>query len=195
MVSTSEATESKRSAILEVTKEVFLRYGYKKTSMEDVARAAGLSRQGLYLHFPTKEALFRAGVQHLAESTRMAAQTALARDDLDLQARLLATFEAVHGHAIGQSWGEHMDELLEASTELVGPVLSDLEQAIVADVAETISSAGHDAVKDVARALAELLYSVSIGIKHRVSTKEAYSERMGEAVRVVFQGRDLMPRR
>ncbi len=191
-MSASEATESKRSAILEVTKEVFLRYGYKKTSMEDVARAAGLSRQGLYLHFPTKEALFRAGVQHLAESTRMAAQTALVRSDLDLQARLLATFEAVHGHAIGQSWGEHMDELLEASTELVGPVLSDLEQAIVTDVAETISSASHDAAKGVvARELAELLYSVSIGIKHRVSTKEAYRERMGEAVRVVFQGRSF----
>lgn len=191
-MSASETAESKRSAILEVTKEVFLRYGYKKTSMEDVARAAGLSRQGLYLHFPTKEALFRAGVQHLAQSTRMAAQAALARDDLDLQARLLATFEAVHGHAIGQSWGEHMDELLEASTELVGPVLSDLEQAIVADVAKAISSASHLVAEGVvARELAELLYSVSIGIKHRVSTKEAYSERMGEAVRVVFQGRSF----
>ena len=31
------------------------RYGFKKTSMDDVAQAAGVSRQGLYLYFDTKE--------------------------------------------------------------------------------------------------------------------------------------------
>ena len=35
----------------------FLRYGFKKTSMDDVAQAAGVSRQGLYLYFETKDVL------------------------------------------------------------------------------------------------------------------------------------------
>ena len=38
---------------------IFLRYGFKKTSMDDVAQAAGVSRQGLYLYFDTKDFLFR----------------------------------------------------------------------------------------------------------------------------------------
>ena len=48
---------ARRAAILETAMRVFLRYGFKKTSMDDLARAAGLSRQGLYLHYRTKEEL------------------------------------------------------------------------------------------------------------------------------------------
>jgi len=43
----------------------FLRYGFKKTSMDDVAQAAGVSRQGLYLYFDTKDFLFREALQYL----------------------------------------------------------------------------------------------------------------------------------
>ncbi|MFT4716095.1 MAG: TetR/AcrR family transcriptional regulator of autoinduction and epiphytic fitness [Paracoccaceae bacterium] len=37
---------------------VFAQYGFKKTSMEDIARAAGLSRQSIYNRFGSKEAVF-----------------------------------------------------------------------------------------------------------------------------------------
>jgi AcrR family transcriptional regulator len=50
---------------------VFLRFGYRKTAMEDIARAAGMSRQGLYLHYATKEELFRAADQ-VIDSRRVA---------------------------------------------------------------------------------------------------------------------------
>jgi len=37
---------------------VFAQYGFKKTSMEDIARAAGLSRQSIYNRFGSKDAVF-----------------------------------------------------------------------------------------------------------------------------------------
>ncbi len=37
---------------------VFAQYGFKKTSMEDIARAAGMSRQSIYNRFGSKEAIF-----------------------------------------------------------------------------------------------------------------------------------------
>lgn len=40
--------------------DAFARYGYRKTSMEDVARAAAISRAGLYLLFGSKRGLFTA---------------------------------------------------------------------------------------------------------------------------------------
>ncbi|MCK6369983.1 MAG: TetR/AcrR family transcriptional regulator [Gammaproteobacteria bacterium] len=43
--------------------ELFLQRGFAATRMEDVARAAGVSKGAIYLYFPTKEALFRAVVQ------------------------------------------------------------------------------------------------------------------------------------
>ena len=45
--------------ILAAAEECFSRYGFQKTSMEDVAREAGLSRRSVYRHFPDKAALFK----------------------------------------------------------------------------------------------------------------------------------------
>src|SRR4030088_3155816 len=65
-VKSSRASGSaQREAILVAATAAFLRYGFKKTSMDDVARAAGVSRQGLYLYFDTKDLLFREALQHL----------------------------------------------------------------------------------------------------------------------------------
>lgn len=44
--------------IFEAAQECFARYGFQKTSMEDIAREAGLSRRSVYRHFPDKAALF-----------------------------------------------------------------------------------------------------------------------------------------
>jgi AcrR family transcriptional regulator len=46
---------------------VFLAQGFTRTTMGDIAAAAGLSRQGLYLAFPNKEAVFTAAVLVLDE--------------------------------------------------------------------------------------------------------------------------------
>src|SRR4051812_11136713 len=102
MAEPSGPTAARRAAILEAATGVFLRYGFKKTSMDDLARAAGLSRQGLYLHFATKDALFKEAVLQVIARTRAAGRAALARDSLDVEERLLGAFEAVHGQAIGE---------------------------------------------------------------------------------------------
>lgn len=44
--------------ILAAGEVCFARYGFQKTSMEDIAREAGLSRRSVYRHFPDKAALF-----------------------------------------------------------------------------------------------------------------------------------------
>lgn len=56
MVSTEVTTNPQR--ILAAAEECFARYGFQKTSMEDIAREAGLSRRSVYRHFPDKSALF-----------------------------------------------------------------------------------------------------------------------------------------
>ena len=54
----SEAT-LRPDAILDAAFGAFAAYGYRRTTMEDIAHAAGLSRTALYLHFRSKEDLFR----------------------------------------------------------------------------------------------------------------------------------------
>ena len=52
-------SEKKKSKILNAGKGLFLRYGYKRVSMNDIAEAAGISRPALYLVFKNKEEIFR----------------------------------------------------------------------------------------------------------------------------------------
>src|SRR5258708_20585341 len=48
----------KRRAILSAAQGLFLRYGVKRTSLDDVARDAGVAKGTLYLYFDSKDTLF-----------------------------------------------------------------------------------------------------------------------------------------
>lgn len=50
--------EAKRSKTLAAAREVFLRHGYKRVSMSDIAEVAGVSRPALYVVFKNKEDIF-----------------------------------------------------------------------------------------------------------------------------------------
>ncbi|MDJ0850902.1 MAG: TetR/AcrR family transcriptional regulator [Myxococcota bacterium] len=52
------ATPSTREAILEAARRRYLRFGPRKTTMEEVAREAGCSRATVYTHFPGKQELY-----------------------------------------------------------------------------------------------------------------------------------------
>lgn len=54
---------AKRAEILEKAIETFGKYGYRATSMREIANAVGLSQAGLLHHFPTKEELLLAAIQ------------------------------------------------------------------------------------------------------------------------------------
>ena len=64
-----------RDRILDAAMTVFRRHGFRRSSIEQTAEAAGLTRQALYHHFKSKEALFRAVIEHVHESA-LAAETA-----------------------------------------------------------------------------------------------------------------------
>ena len=59
--------ETKKQRRLEILKEariLFARYGLKKTSMDDIAKAVGLVKTSLYYYFKSKEELFQAVIRH-----------------------------------------------------------------------------------------------------------------------------------
>lgn len=64
--------------ILDAAMRVFGRHGFRRSSIEQAAEEAGLTRQALYHHFASKEALFRAVIERLYEQS-LAAETAAAK--------------------------------------------------------------------------------------------------------------------
>ena len=49
-------------ALLDAARDVFEEYGARRANVDDIARAAGISRSTLYRRFPNKEALLEAVV-------------------------------------------------------------------------------------------------------------------------------------
>jgi AcrR family transcriptional regulator len=60
---------AKRDKILVAALDVFLRYGYKRVTMNDIAQAAGISRPALYLVFDNKEEIFKSVYEHWVQGT------------------------------------------------------------------------------------------------------------------------------
>ncbi len=189
--STSDA--ARRQELVQTAAGIFLRYGLRKTSMDDLARAAGLSRQGLYFHFPNKEALFREVVAHLAGVTLAGVRTALAADG-PLEDRLHAALAGMYlGGAEGQD-ARNLEELLATANEIAGDLVREVDEQLLSAFAKAIQAeCGRRprAGELSPRSLAEHLYAASYGIKRQARSAKDYLDRMRVAVRLV--GKAISP--
>ncbi len=66
-----------RDAILTAATETFGRFGFKKTSIDDIARRAGIGKGTVYLHFESKEELFAAVIRRMAVKALASLQAAV----------------------------------------------------------------------------------------------------------------------
>ncbi len=56
----SSSHETRGERILEAAAQLIVRWGYKKTTVDDIAREAGVAKGTIYLHWKTREELFKA---------------------------------------------------------------------------------------------------------------------------------------
>ncbi|MDX3808041.1 TetR/AcrR family transcriptional regulator [Bosea thiooxidans] len=97
--------------IADAALRLFARYGYKRSSMDDIAREAGLAKATLYLHFKGKDDVFRAMLNLLARRVEARCREAVAMPG-PFPERLAALVEAHHGQAYASfGTGEHLAEL------------------------------------------------------------------------------------
>ncbi|MCG8914500.1 TetR/AcrR family transcriptional regulator [Actinokineospora sp. PR83] len=171
-------TASRRDAVLDSALLTFARHGYRKTSMEEVARTARISRPGLYFLFESKETLFRAAFTRALEQDLAAAEALLAATDRPLRERLAGAFDRWAGRYAGPL-GRDVTNVIEQNPDLLGEIVetaplrfADLVTDAIAETAERAS----------AIRITQTLISVSIGLKHQVETREAYFERFTAAV-------------
>jgi AcrR family transcriptional regulator len=166
---------------------VFARYGFRKASMDEVARAAGVSRQGLYLQFANKEELFRKALDHSLNSQLRAALAALSRREDSLELRLIAACDAWSGRFVG-SLGADSADLMCASTKLAGATLAGYESQFEAAVARAITDSPLDGFCTTAGLcpadLARTLHATARGLKHSSTSREEFVKGMTVAARM-----------
>ena len=54
------SNEARKHRILDAASDLFVHFGYDKTTVSDIAREAGVSKGAIYLHFDSKDDLFEA---------------------------------------------------------------------------------------------------------------------------------------
>lgn len=177
---------ARRRQLLDAALGVFLKFGFRKTSMDQVARAASVSRQGLYLHFSRKEELFRAVVQHALEEAFQAAGQRLADGSLSVRDRLTGAFDEWVGRHVGTLGGGASD-LGEAAHTLVAPLVRDYSDRFVELLARFMRSSGllvaYKPAGLTARQLAATLYATARGFKTECATRADFNDAVGKAVR------------
>jgi AcrR family transcriptional regulator len=92
-----QAKAPPQDRILDAALRVFRRHGFRRSSIELAAEEAGLTRQALYHHFASKEALFRAVLERIYEqglAAEIAAATAAEDAGLELADILIAEIGA-----------------------------------------------------------------------------------------------------
>ena len=181
--------DERHDALLRTALGVFARFGYRKASMDEIARAAGLSRQALYLRFGSKEELFRAMVTHLLGRSLHGAAAVLSDAARPIQERLVRGFDEWAGWYVDMVHGPGVGELLEASAALVQPVIDDHETRFERELVKAIRASGlaaaHECSGVSARQLAQTLQAVARGLKHMVSTRAAFVEGIDRAARAL----------
>ena len=182
-----ETADARQLAVLDAAVGVFARYGYRKASMDEVARAAGVSRQGLYLQFVNKEELFRKAVEHSLNSQLNAAVAALSRRQDSLELRLIAACDAWSGRFVG-SLGLDAADRMCASTSLAGATLTHYETQFELAVTRAIADSPLDGFCTTAglcpAELARALHATARGLKQSSASREEFVKSMTVAARM-----------
>jgi AcrR family transcriptional regulator len=176
----------RRAAVLGSALVTFARFGYRKASMDEVARAARISRPGLYFLFASKEDLFRAAVLQALEEDVAEVERILTRSDRPLRDRLLDSFDRWAGRYIGPM-ARDVAVVIEDNPELLGEAVVLLPKRFADLVTSAIAAQADGPDRELAVALAQTMISTAIGIKHQVGNRETYLERLALAIDLLLR--------
>ncbi len=136
----SGTAEARRTArILEAATRLYLTYGARRTSMEDIANEAGMAKGSLYLSFKSKDELFHALIESLLNQWLAAARNRLT-ETTDIVGRLTAYLDMVVGEParLLQST-PHAADLLQAKGRLARELLAEYRREIAQDLSEVLA--------------------------------------------------------
>lgn len=180
----------KRDLIVEAAKSCFFSYGFKRTSMADIAKRVGISRPALYLHFQNKKAIFRALAEHLHEGTLRQAEMAL-KGEGNVCDRILQAFEhrSINLFALVCD-STHGEELIDINSQVASDVFLAAQQKFTVMLTQVLQQAeidGEIQLKSLeldAGQAAELLIKSANGLKQASVNSQEYRSLVQRLIRV-----------
>ena len=167
--------DAKTPDILNAAKKMFVRYGFAKTTMSDIAEEAGVARQTVYNAFGSKEDILRAVVRLTGKESLDAVLAEWSRDlTLDYNARKLAAIQA---------WYETMQstpdfgELVDGINRTAAAEHAEIEVRWIAEI-EALLSAHMTAPAGSPGEIAAFFFSASKNAKYGVKDAAELTKRL-----------------
>lgn len=168
--STPSTDDARRSRILDGATRVFLAYGFQRTTMDDIARAAEISRPALYLVFRNKTDIYRALAAQFLEETLANSRMALAGDG-PLAERLEKSLLCMLDTMAEIEESPHGSEILDMKNSLAADLVIEGRGRYHAMVEAAIAKAGvpggHLEMGITPGALADMMLDAFDGMKLR----------------------------
>ena len=192
----SPSDNAREERILAAALEVFGRYGFRKASMDEIARSADISRQGLYLRFAGKDALFRAAVRHELDTALGEVSRCLDEEGVGLERRVVAALDAWLGRYVGSMLTLDLGSLLQNPAmrlgDVVNPAVGSFDDRLAAAIAAAMSENDVKRLGVIPEEIAAALLTVAQGAKYLsnalAESREEFVGRLTAAVHVLFAG-------
>lgn len=187
----------RRESIIDAAVRCFARHGYRRTSMDEVAGDAGISRAALYLYFDNKETLFRALCGDIHEKLAIAAEVAAAHPGT-LEQKLTGVFEAkisIFFELLAAT--EHGAELLDENNRLCGDISTGCKKRfhnVLVQLLKDAQKSGEIALekqKLSAVRAADMIHSAVSGIEIYAGpnlTPARYRQELAQMLRILVAG-------
>lgn len=178
------AASEKQAHILAAAQSLFLRYGVRRTSMDDVAREAGIAKGTVYLSFESKDALFAALAEKMCADALAAGRRAMdsAGSDVGGLAAFLDTVIGAPNRLLAAS--PHAAELLGSKQAFAASALASYHAGIDATLQERLARLG---IRN--QAAAEMIVAAAHGALKTGDTAEAaYRTRLSTLIETLIAG-------
>ena len=177
--------------ILDAAYACFTRHGVRRTTMEDIAREAGMSRPGVYQYVPNKQDAFRRLTERLLDGSLSDARAAASAPG-DLAERLTGVLEAKL-RLVARVWHDgpaHAAELLGVETRQSADLLGAYDTAMCDLLVSVITTGRPGLAGDGPSELAALLLALTRGLEADLTDPEAPARRLRQGVALLVAGLD-----
>ncbi len=168
-----------------IARSVFVRYGYQKTSMADIARAMGISRQALYKKYGSKSDLFQAIGQSFLEMAEYHAQKLIANEAMDIREKIETAFDLWSGQIIEELRSSPHSYEIMAVAEIEMGDKNNL--ALSSWLYDMIEKSEYCRTRDELDDVVVTLMHVAVGLFYKAKTRQQYKALLKQAVRTIFK--------
>jgi len=178
------AGNDKRSRILDAAQNLFLRYGVKRTALDDVVREAGIAKGTLYLYFDSKDELFAGVAERLCAEVLSNAEEAIAAAS-SMTPRIVGCLDAYIGqmHRL-TAQSPHVAELAQSKQALASKIYEAFDRKMRELLRKVLRDGGIERADAV-----DMFFAAAVGtLKTGDSAAKPYRARLTALTDILLAG-------